>query len=87
VLDILVAHSARNADSDGVRSHRRLAVADQNTTPWTLPVPCEAVAENVGGSYWSVDEVGWDRIEPTLPEDLSVLLAPPVMVGAMPVAG
>jgi hypothetical protein len=62
-------------------------VADQNITPWTLPVPREAVAENVGDSYWSVDEFQWDRVEPTLPEDLIALLAPPVVVGAMPVGG
>jgi hypothetical protein len=87
VLDILVAHCARVADSERRPLSPEAAVADQNTTPWTLPVPREAVAENVGESYWSVDEFRWDRVEPTLPEDLIALLAPPVVVGAMPVGG
>jgi hypothetical protein len=52
--------------------------------PWNLPVPRESVAENIGGAYWTVDECGWESVEPTLPDDLVDLLAPPIVVGAAP---
>ncbi|MCW6008442.1 hypothetical protein K1W54_28445 [Micromonospora sp. CPCC 205371] len=32
--------------------------------------------------YWSVDECRWESVEPTLPDDLVDLLAPPIVVGA-----
>lgn len=51
---------------------------------WNLPVPRESVAENLGGAYWSVDECRWENVEPTLPDDLVDLLAPPIVVGAAP---
>jgi hypothetical protein len=35
-----------------------------------------------GASRWSVHEFRWESIEPSLPHDLSELLAPPVVVAA-----
>jgi hypothetical protein len=32
--------------------------------------------------YWSVDYCRWESVEPTLPDDLVDLLAPPIVVGA-----
>jgi hypothetical protein len=32
--------------------------------------------------YWSVDDCRWESVEPTLPDDLVDLLAPPIVVGA-----
>jgi hypothetical protein len=32
--------------------------------------------------YWSVEEFPWDSVEPTLPDDLADLLAPPIVVAA-----
>jgi hypothetical protein len=53
----------------------------QHTDPWDLPVPREAVAESLGGAYWSVDECRWETVAPALPDDLVDLLAPPIVVG------
>jgi len=44
----------------------------------------EVVAASLGGAYWSVDELGWETVQPTLPDDLIDLLAPPIVVGAAP---
>ena len=53
----------------------------ESTTPWSMFVPREAVVENVGDSYWSVDSVDFAD---ALPDDLADLVAPPVVVGAAP---
>jgi hypothetical protein len=50
----------------------------ESTTPWSMFVPREAVVENVGDSYWSVD------FADEFPDDLADLVAPPVVVGAAP---
>ncbi len=50
----------------------------ESTTPWSMFVPREAVVENVGETYWSVDSLD------ELPDDLADLVAPPVVVGAAP---
>jgi hypothetical protein len=50
----------------------------ESTTPWTMFVPREAVVENVGETYWSVDSLD------ELPDDLADFVAPPVVVGAAP---
>lgn len=57
---------------------------EQSTTPWDLPVPREAVTQSLGAAYWSVDECRWESVGPALPDDLVELLAPPVVVGAVP---
>lgn len=49
--------------------------------------PGDAVARNMGGTYWSVDDCRWDSIRPTLPDDLTNLLAPPIVVGVSRVVG
>jgi hypothetical protein len=50
----------------------------------------EAIADSAGDRYWSVDECPWSAVCPTLPDDvvddLVDLLAPPVLVGATPLA-
>jgi hypothetical protein len=45
----------------------------------------EVVARNLGGAYWSVDDCRWPALHPGLPEHLAELVAPPVVVGAVPV--
>ena len=42
----------------------------------------EARDEVDAAVYWSVDECRWESVEPTLPDDLIDLLAPPIVVGA-----
>lgn len=51
--------------------------ADAGLTP-------EAVADSTGDRYWSVDDCPWSAICPDLPDDLVELLAPPVLVGVIP---
>ncbi|MGW0430957.1 hypothetical protein ACWDV4_00180 [Micromonospora sp. NPDC003197] len=41
--------------------------------------------ENVGGGYWSVDAGRWANVRPGFPEELADLLAPPIVVGVVPV--
>jgi len=45
----------------------------------------DVVAESLGGAYWWVDDCGWASVQPSLPDDLIALLAPPILVGAAPV--
>lgn len=47
--------------------------------------PSEAVARNLGGAYWSVDDCRWPALHPGLPEHLADLVAPPIVVGVAPV--
>lgn len=51
-----------------------------------VPPPPEGVAESLGKTYWSVDDCRWPTFQPTLPEHLAALVAPPIVVGAVPVA-
>jgi hypothetical protein len=44
----------------------------------------EAVADSTGDRYWSVDDCPWSAVCPNLSDDLVDLLAPPVLVGAIP---
>lgn len=46
----------------------------------------EAVADSTGRRYWTVDDCPWSSVCPSLPDELGDLLAPPVLVGATPVA-
>ncbi|GAB2960059.1 hypothetical protein GCM10027280_56070 [Micromonospora polyrhachis] len=41
--------------------------------------------ENLGGGYWSVDPARWATFRPGFPEELADLLAPPIVVGVVPV--
>ena len=41
--------------------------------------------ENLGGGYWSVDRGQWSTVRPGFPEELADLLAPPIVVGVVPV--
>jgi hypothetical protein len=47
----------------------------------------DEVDRNLGGKYWSVDDCAWAMLNPTLPENLVDLLAPPIVVGAVPLGG
>ncbi|MFB9239533.1 hypothetical protein ACFFWC_29035 [Plantactinospora siamensis] len=47
----------------------------------------DEVDRNLGGEYWSVDDCAWTMLNPTLPENLVDLLAPPIVVGAVPLTG
>ena len=40
------------------------------------------VAASQGAARWSVAECGWKKLLPDLPDDVSALLAPPVVVSA-----
>lgn len=52
------------------------------------PAPAgDAVGRNLGSEYWSVDDCAWSSLRPGLPDDLVELLAPPIVVGAVPVVG
>ncbi len=44
----------------------------------------DEVSRNLGAEYWSVDDCGWSSLCPGLPENLVDLLAPPILVGAVP---
>jgi hypothetical protein len=46
----------------------------------------EEIADSTGNRYWSVDDCPWSAVCPNLPDDLIELLAPPVLVGATPLA-
>ncbi|MFC7548823.1 hypothetical protein [Plantactinospora sp. GCM10030261] len=46
----------------------------------------DAISCNLGAAYWSVDDCAWSTLRPGLPDDLIDLLAPPIVVGAVPVA-
>jgi hypothetical protein len=60
---------------------------DQTSTGERPPAPPrDAVARSLGGAYWSVDGHRWQRLRPNLPAELADLLAPPIVVGAVPVA-
>jgi hypothetical protein len=60
---------------------------EYHTDPGDVAVPREAVSENLGAAYWSVDECRWESVAPQLPDDLVDLLAPPIVVGASPAVG
>ncbi|MEH1013620.1 hypothetical protein V6U90_10970 [Micromonospora sp. CPCC 206060] len=45
----------------------------------------DAVSENLGTAYWSVDDCAWPTVQPDLPGYLFDLLAPPIVVGTAPV--
>jgi len=50
------------------------------------PASRDAVEEeNLGGGYWSVDPGQWSNVRPGFPEELADLLAPPIVVGVVPV--
>ncbi|ASW56312.1 hypothetical protein [Plantactinospora sp. KBS50] len=51
------------------------------------PEPGDEVTCNLGAEYWSVDDCAWSGLHPGLPDSLVELLAPPIVVGAVPVAG
>jgi hypothetical protein len=59
-------------------------MSEQSANPLGPRVPRHAVAENLGGAYWSVSECRWESVAPALPDDLVDLLAPPIEVGAAP---
>ncbi|HEU4423691.1 MAG TPA: hypothetical protein VFR67_14265 [Pilimelia sp.] len=61
-------------------------MADPDSHPWQLAVPREAVADSAGASYWSVYDCRWVGVGPAVPDELADLLAPPIIVGAAPVA-
>jgi hypothetical protein len=56
-------------------------MAEKSTTHDDAVSP-EAVADSMGGAYWSVDDCVW----PDLDEDLVDLLAPPIVVCTSPVS-
>jgi hypothetical protein len=60
-------------------------MAKHRRIPGNLPEPRDAVQDNLGGAYWSVDEGNWSAVEPGLPDDLVDLVAPPIIVGIAPV--
>jgi hypothetical protein len=47
----------------------------------------EAVAVAAGRVYWRVEDCRWPSVHPTLPDDMAALLAPPIVVSAVPVTG
>ena len=60
-------------------------MSEQTADSWAQRVPRDAVAENLGGAYWSVTECRWENVGAALPDDLVDLVAPPIEVGAAPV--
>jgi hypothetical protein len=69
-----VANSAARASEPG-------STVSEDTETGFMP---EAVADSTGNRYWSVDDCPWSAVCPNLPDDLVDLLAPPVLVGAIP---
>jgi hypothetical protein len=59
-------------------------MAENDSSSADPPIAREAVAENLGGAYWSVDEYPWSALRPSLPAELVDLLAPPIVVGVVP---
>jgi hypothetical protein len=59
---------------------------DPTPPQWDLPVPREAVEDSAGASYWSVDECRWAGAGASVATEIADLLAPPVVVGTIPVA-
>jgi hypothetical protein len=49
---------------------------EQTSDSGDPPVPADAVADTIGGAYWSVDECRWETVAPTVPDDLADRLAP-----------
>ena len=59
--------------------HRRVPVEP--------PSPKERIAANLGRAYWSVEDDQWGTVRPGLPAEVAELVAPPIVVGAVPVTG
>ncbi|MFD1325261.1 hypothetical protein [Micromonospora sonneratiae] len=59
-------------------------MARHRRTSGYRPQPRDAVAESLGGGYWSVDATRWATVAPQLPEELADLLAPPIVVRVAP---
>ena len=49
--------------------------------------PGERIAANLGRAYWSVEDDQWGTFRPGLPAEVAELVAPPIVVGAVPVTG
>jgi hypothetical protein len=60
-------------------------MSEQTADKWDQQVPPDAVADSLGGAYWSVRECRWENVGAALPDDLADLVAPPIEVGAAPV--
>lgn len=59
---------------------------DESTT-WRQITPApQAVAASASGACWSVEECHWRALRPGLPAEMAALLAPPIVVSAVPVA-
>ena len=59
-------------------------MADHDPSPWLMIAPSEAVAQSAGREYWSVREFRRQHPEPQLPREVSLLLAPPIVLSAVP---